>query len=409
MAKKPVRVSLQNSSRSRPGRVWPAVHVALAAAVATAALLAALPPQSYRLFQARLVASEGSVWTLLAACLVLLTARPGRRGFVVAGLSVLSIAVAATPIVRARPVASSLPGRVASAFGPLPEPHVDAIGRRAPLVLRDLIGGVGLPDLVPRTIVYATVDGRKLLMDVFTPPQRRRAVAPGVLVVHGGGWRGGARTESSGLSRHLAGLGYVVASIDYRLAPASRFPAARDDVTAAVAALKVHAPELGLDGGRLALIGRSAGGQLALLAAYTMGDPAVKGVVSFYGPTDLAYGYEHPADPKVFDSTAALVAFLGGHLVDRGTTYKMASPIEYVGRATPPTLLIHGTPDELVEVEQSRRLDRRLSEAGVPHLLVELPWASHGCDYFLRGPCGQISAYAVEQFLTRVFREGERD
>jgi acetyl esterase/lipase len=385
------------------------VHVAVAALVAITSLLAVLPPQSYRLFQARLVASEGSVWAVLVACLMLLTARRGRRGFVVAGLSVVSIAAAATPIVRARPVASSLPVRLASAFERLPEPAVDAVGRRAPLVFRDLVGGVGLPEIVPRTIVYATVDGRELLMDVFTPPQRPHAPRPGVLVVHGGGWRGGARTEFSGLSRHLARLGYVVASIDYRLAPASPFPAARDDVAAAASALKAHAPELGLDAGRLALIGRSAGGQLALLAAYTMGDPAVKGVVSFYGPTDLVYGYEHPADPRVFDSTAALVAFLGGHLVDRGATYKIASPIAYVARTSPPTLLIHGTPDELVEVEQSRRLDRRLNEAGVPHLLVELPWASHGCDYFLRGPCGQISTYAIEQFLARAFAGAERD
>jgi acetyl esterase/lipase len=297
---------------------------------------------------------------------------------------------------------------LASAFGRLPERHAAARSRRAPLVFRDLVGGVGLPDLVPRTIVYATVDRRELLMDVFTPPQSGRAAAPGIIVVHGGGWRGGARTEFSGLSRHLAGLGYVVASVDYRLAPASPFPAARDDVTAAVAALKTHAPALGLDPGRLALIGRSAGGQLALLAAYTMHDPAVKGVVSFYGPTDLVYGYEHPADPKVFDSTSALVAYLGGRLHDHRAAYRAASPIEYVGGATPPTLVIHGAPDELVEAEQSRRLDRRLSEAGVAHLLLDLPWASHGCDYLLRGPCGQISTYAIERFLAEVFNEGDR-
>jgi hypothetical protein len=280
MATRRTRVRLQHTSRRQRARVWPAVQVGLAAIVFVAALLAVAPAQSYRLFQARVVASEGSTWTLLAACLVLVTARPGRRGFVVAILAVLSIAAASTPIVRAQFVASSLPGRLASAFGQLPERHAAARGRRAPLVFRDLVGGVGLQDLVPRTIVYATVDRRELLMDVFTPPLPGRAVAPGVIVVHGGGWRGGARTEFSGLSRHLAGLGYVVASVDYRLAPAWTFPAARDDVTAAVAALKTLAPGLGLDPGRLALIGRSAGGQLALLAAYTMHDPAVNGVVS---------------------------------------------------------------------------------------------------------------------------------
>ena len=223
-----------------------------------------------------------------------------------------------------------------------------------------------------------------------------------MLVIHGGGWSGGARSEFSGLSRYLAARGYVVASLDYRLAPRWPYPAAPDDVAAAIAALKAHAPDIRLDVARLVLLGRSAGAQLALLAGYTSHDPAVRGVVAFYGPTDLAYGYEHPAPIKVFDSNAALERFLGGSLAERTQTYHDASPYAFVSAGTPPTLMIHGEVDELVEIEQSRRLERRLTELKVPHLLVELPWASHGCDYFLRGPCGQISTFAVEEFLARI-------
>ncbi len=272
--------------------------------------------------------------------------------------------------------------------------------RLAPLVLWDLYRGLTLSSPAPRTLVYQRIDDADLWMDVYRPVSD--TPAPGVLVIHGGAWRGGQRQEFSGLSRYLVERGYVVASIDYRLAPKWTFPAQRDDVTAAVAALGAHAMEIGLDPTRLVLIGRSAGAHLALLAAYTLHNPAVRGVVSFYGPPDLTYGYEHPADPRVFDSTASLVRFLGARLEDRPSVYQAASPIEFVGRSTPPTLMIHGEPDELVSIEQSRRLDRRLAEDGVPHLLVELPWASHGCDYFLRGPCGQLSTFAVERFLERV-------
>ena len=97
------------------------------------------------------------------------------------------------------------------------------------------------------------------------------------------------------LNAYLAARDYVVVSINYRLAPKWKFPAGRDDVLAAIAYLKVYGREFGVDATRLALLGRSAGGQLALLAAYTAGEPAIRGVVSVYGPTDLKFGYDRPA------------------------------------------------------------------------------------------------------------------
>jgi len=401
LRRKPAKAP-KRAPRGQWARLWPVVQVASAVAVLGSALLAVVPPQSYRLFQARLVASEGSAWVLVAAVLVLATARPGRRGAIVASMAVVSIAASSAPVLRASASTARLRDAIGQAFGPLPVPLPAAVSRRAPVVLTDLIRGLGLPDLQPRRMVYATIDGQELLLDILTPPGADRPAAPGVLIIHGGGWSGGARTEFGGLGRYLASRGYVVISMDYRLAPAWRFPAARDDVAAAVQTVEARAAEFGLDGRRLVLLGRSAGGQLALLHAYSSHDPAIRGVVSFYGPTDLVYGYEHPADPKIYDSTAVLTRYIGGPLVDHLPAYRAASPIECARAESPPTLLVHGVPDELVEVEQSRRLDRRLTKLGVAHLLVELPWASHGCDVFLRGPCGQVSTFAIEQFLARV-------
>ena len=401
LRRKPAKVP-KRAPREGWARLWPVIQVAFALAVFGSALLAVMPPQSYRLFQARLIASEGSAWVWLAAFLALTTARPGRRGAIVALMAIISMALTTLPVLRASASSTTLGDAFGRAFGPLPVRGPAASSRRSPVVLADLFGGLGLPEMQPRTMVYATIDGQELLLDILTPPGAYRPSAPGVLMIHGGGWSGGARTEFGGLGRYLASRGYVVISMDYRLAPAWRFPAARDDVAVAVQTIEARAAEFGLDAQRLVLLGRSAGGQLALLHAYAAHDPAIRGVVSFYGPTDLVYGYEHPADPKIYDSTAALTRYIGGPLADQMPAYRAASPIEFARAQSPPTLLVHGVPDELVEVEQSRRLNRRLAELGVKHLLVELPWASHGCDVFLRGPCGQVSTFAVEQFLARV-------
>ena len=85
---------------------------------------------------------------------------------------------------------------------------------------------------------------------------------PGVLVIHGGSWQSGDNTDFMALNAYLAARDYIVVSINYRLAPKWKFPAGRDDVLSAIAYLKVYGHEFGLDPTRLALLGRSAGGQL---------------------------------------------------------------------------------------------------------------------------------------------------
>ena len=204
------------------------------------------------------------------------------------------------------------------------------------------------------------------------------------------------------LNAYLAARDYIVVSINYRLAPKWKFPAGRDDVLSALAYLKVYGREFGLDPTRLALMGRSAGGQLALLAAYTAGEPAIRGVVSVYGPTDLKFGYERPASKRLLDTRGVLESYLGGPPAKADDAYFAASPINFVTASTPPTLLIHGLHDQHVLPEESARLEARLAESKVKHLFVRLPWATHACDWSFSGPCGQITTYAIERFLERV-------
>jgi acetyl esterase/lipase len=272
-----------------------------------------------------------------------------------------------------------------------------------PLVTADLVRGVASPPVQKSSRIYSTVEGDPLSLDLYTP-RTAKGPAPGVIVIHGGGWRNGDSGELPGLNVYLAARGYLVASINYRLSPRARFPAAREDVKAAVAYLKDHAAELGLDPERLVLLGRSAGGQLALLVAYTIDDPSIRGVVALYAPADLGYSYAHPANRWVIDSRGLLEGYIGGPPDRFPAAYNTASPIRFVRPNSPPTLLIHGGRDELVSFEQSKRLEAELAESGASHLLLSLPWATHGCDVHFNGPCGQITTYAIERFLASVMR-----
>lgn len=344
-------------------------------------------------------------WGFILALVALTPLLPGwrrsRSGRIGAALGLLAALLALSPLPRAWLVARQLPTELESAFGAVNvKSGPDALPRSAPLVMTDLVRGVSSPPVSPSSVVYVTRD-QPLQLDLYQPPEPHTA-APGVIVIHGGSWQHYDSTQLAPLNRYLAARGYIVASINYRLSPASIFPAARDDVQAAVTYLKTNASLFGLDAQRLVLLGRSAGGQLALLAAYTAHDPAIRGVISFYGSSDLRYSYEHPSNPKVIDTRGTLEAHLGGSPDKVPAVYDAASPINFVGPGIPPTLLIHGGRDELLSSMQSELLDARLGQGGQRHLLLRLPWATHGCDFNFSGPCGQISTYAIERFLAAV-------
>ena len=225
---------------------------------------------------------------------------------------------------------------------------------------------------------------------------------PLVIAIHGGSWNSGDYTQLPAINHHLANRGYAVAAITYRLAPNHTFPKQREDVFTAIAWLKEHAAELAIDPTRIALLGRSAGGQLALLAGYVAADTAIKGVVSYYGPTDMNYAWTHPTNPRVLDTPRTLSEYLGGGPDHVPEHFNDASPRGFVSQESPPTLLIHGTRDELVFYVQTERLQARLTEEGVPHQVASLPWATHGLDANPTGPSGQISTWAIERFLANV-------
>ncbi|MBP9212024.1 MAG: alpha/beta hydrolase [Bacteroidetes bacterium] len=273
---------------------------------------------------------------------------------------------------------------------------------------RRLWFGTFPPAMEPERHSYVRRNDGELQLLLF---RAHRAVpAPCVIIVHTGGWDSGSPAEFGMMSRHLASIGYAAACIEYRFAPAHPWPAQKEDTMDAIEFLKTNAERFGIDPSRFVLFGRSAGGQIAEAAACTAHDPTIRGCIGFYSPADLVFAYEHLLpEPDILDSRTLLHNFLNGPLEQQPERYRDASSYHHIGPAVPPMLLIHGAKDPLTWYRQSERLAKRLSEHGVRHLYIELPWGTHAFDYNFNGPGGQIGRAAVESFLAAVCTPGNHD
>lgn len=237
------------------------------------------------------------------------------------------------------------------------------------------------PDVVEtKDIEYGRVGDRPLLLDLYMPVSPQNPV-PVLLFIHGGGWYKGDRADYKYYTVYYAQKGYAAASISYRLSDDAKFPAAVEDAKCAVRWVRANASTYGFEPDSIAVIGGSAGGHLAMMVGYTAGDPALEGnsghpesssqvraVVNFYGPSDLT--------TETARTASEVTRFLGITYDENPQRFAQASPITYIDGDCPPTLIFHGTVDQLVPYEQSEILARKLKAAGVPcelHLLEGWP------------------------------------
>jgi acetyl esterase/lipase len=231
-------------------------------------------------------------------------------------------------------------------------------------------------------IEYAVIPGyRPLELDLYLPESG--GPAPVIVHVHGGGWRRGSRRHAlpalgAGFYERLAADGFAVAAIDYRLSGEARFPAAVEDVTAAVSWVRDNATAYELDANRVFLWGDSSGGHLALQSALTASK--VQGVVAWFPVTDLAglpsdiVAAGGVPDPGP-DSREAL--FLGAPASSVPELARQASPVAHASASAPPILLMHGAVDDMVPAAQSVRLAEALRAAGAAAELEIIPGATH--------------------------------
>ncbi len=248
----------------------------------------------------------------------------------------------------------------------------------------------------PLTLAFAATASDSLRMELARPASA--GPHPVVVLLHGGGWEGGDRSDMHREMRVLAARGYAAAAVSYRLtrAPRDVFPAAVQDVRCAVRWLRAHAAELELDASRVGALGFSAGAHLASMLGVGVdeavldpvarrggvptascmapadGSAAVQAVVSVAGPQDLRV-----RGPYTQEQSRLVTNFLGVFPGDAPQVAEAASPIAHVGPGAAPFLLVHGTRDDLVPIEHARRMREALRAAGVPATTLELRGVGH--------------------------------
>ncbi len=229
---------------------------------------------------------------------------------------------------------------------------------------------------VERDVTYCAMGGVELKMDVYYPLASEGAWAV-TMYVHGGGWSSGDKAQGAGAQEipALQNAGFLVASVNYRLAPEYVFPAMIEDVKCAVRYLRAHANQYNLDPNKIGVWGGSAGGHLVSLlgaadasAGFDVGEyldhsSRVQVVVDMFGPADLTVQFEG--------------GYENARLVFREFNAALASPVTYISADDPPFLILHGEADRLVPIEQSQILLAALQVVGVPAELVTVANAGH--------------------------------
>ena len=311
--------------------------------------------------------------------------------------------------------------------------------------------------VVERDIVFYTIPdtNRQLLCDVWQPPENTARSGLAFIYLHGSAWYvldkdAGTRT----FFRHLANQGHVIMDVAYRLFPETSMMGMVHDVKHAIAWMKTHASNYGVDPSRIVLGGGSAGGHLSMLAAFTdkekqfiptdltTTDLSVRALISLYGPTDLEDLYYHtaqhittrrkPAETKKPRPSATpgwikrkmgknyyrlgldkmdnpeqelqpgfLAPMFGGHPDEKPEVYSFFSPITHVHAGCPPILIIQGEHDLITSANATRIFFKKLKEKRVPAVMHIVPQVDHGFDLFLPklSPSAHVAYYDIDRFL----------
>lgn len=255
------------------------------------------------------------------------------------------------------------------------------------LVVTNLCPGVltGCSDVIVEADVSYDPRFAAAKLDIYS--QGTGTDRPAVLVIHGGGWRQGSRSDMADHARRFAEAGFVAVNIDYRLTPSGRFPHAVQDCVCALAYVRANAADLGIDPDRIATYGYSAGGHLATMLGMAAGHEAVAPDCEWgdTGPARAVVSGAGPQDMALLPEVDAVVDFVGGTRAAVPELYAAASPLSYVAAGAPPTLFITGDADWFVDIEHSRRMQRALEDVGVETRLLSIAGGGHLLN---RGPSG---------------------
>ncbi|QYK54151.1 MAG: alpha/beta hydrolase [Fimbriimonadaceae bacterium] len=257
---------------------------------------------------------------------------------------------------------------------------------------------------IQKDIIYRDLDGSQIKADFYPPALRNPDGDPMVIVIHGGAWVGGQRQDMALVCENLAKYGFASATISYRLAPQSKYPAMLDDVQGAVRYFRANAKKYGINTTKMGALGASAGGHLALLLGFTDTRDAtakdnptqssrVQAVVNFFGPVDLSK-----------DFNTAVASYLSMQVTGKqydpaGEAIKSFSPITFIDKKSAPVFTIQGDADTTVPPKQANRLDDAMKVVGVEHTLRVIPGMGHEIKLTIP-ECDKAVKESVE-FLTK--------
>jgi acetyl esterase/lipase len=292
-----------------------------------------------------------------------------------------------------------------------------------------------------RTVTYKRVGTLEIKADLYAP--LTGGPHPAILWIHGGALIFGDRTMLPPAQRDLyLAAGYSVVSIDYRLAPETKLPRILEDINDAYAWLLASSKELGIAGDRVSVVGHSAGGYLALMAGVRF-RPRPRAVVSFYGYGDIAGNWYSRPDPYYLTQPAVsreeAWRTVGRQPVSEGDetrrfafyrycrqnglwpelvsgydplqepqAFDVFCPVRNIDAGYPPTLLVHGSKDSDVPVEQSSGMAQALAAKSVPHELIILDGYDHVFDIEGMGMSDPAVQRVFQQVLSFLDRYGVR-
>uniref|UniRef100_A0A7S2RRG7 BD-FAE-like domain-containing protein n=1 Tax=Mucochytrium quahogii TaxID=96639 RepID=A0A7S2RRG7_9STRA len=249
-------------------------------------------------------------------------------------------------------------------------------------------------------------------LDVYFPHTNRFGTgkSPIVIFVHGGGWRTGDKAfliinshGGAGIPHTMLDLGFTIVAIRYRPICAGAFGQDMvQDISDSISFIENNAVAWKADPKNLIMWGISAGGHLSLLVGSSKQFPNIKGIISFYAPTEILAKpigermswYERIHHWLFFETVRPLCKDENDH-----ECYASLSPVSQVHKDSPPTLILHGADDPIVPIEHARKLGQALTRHGVKNVLLEIPCSTHNCDTLCSSPCSQAALYAIERFL----------
>jgi acetyl esterase/lipase len=341
---------------------------------------------------------------VIAAVLIALGALDHTSGWIGLGALIASAAVAVPLILRARRTVvdlGSVTRELDASDSASPYPRIQiafpllALRRRGVRCVRG--------------VEFARDGDRRVRLDVYMPAAPADRPRPALVQVHGGGWIMGSRREQAiPLLTHMAANGWVCFNADYRLSPRATWPDQIVDVKRAIAWVREHAEEYGVDPGFVAITGGSAGGHLSALAALTANDPAfqpgfedvdtsVAAAAPFYGVYDMVDGHFVPLVHRVLDRFVFKT-----RKRDDPEPFRAASPLHRIHPDAPPMFVVHGEHDSMIYVEEARRFVAALREVSrEPVLYAEMKGGQHAFDIVPSWRTIPV-VEAIERFLVTV-------